>query len=290
MTALAALGGALAVLGVLLVVAGTTGRGLPERRGGAPRRSVRARLGSVTARRVGWLLAVPLLAWLVTGWPVAAVFALVVTAAVPRVLAERRAAAARIERLQGLADWTRRLADVLTAGAGLEQALVASLPGAPAPVAADVGRLVARLRARRPVEEALRAFGDDLADPTADLVVAALLLAATRRGRGLAKLLAGLAATVEEEVAMRRAVEADRATPRTTARWVAGITVGVTAALVLLDRAYVAPFATPAGQVALAVVAVLFAGCVRLDAPAVRPAGASAVLARPGVRQRFGQR
>ena len=134
-----------------------------------------------------------------------------------------------------------------------------------------MARLVARLRARRPVEEALRAFGDDLADPTADLVVAALLLAATRRGRGLARLLTGLAATVEEEVAMRRAVEADRATPRTTARWVAGITVGVTAALVLLDRAYVAPFATPAGQVALAVVAVLFAGAFgwmhRLSAP-----------------------
>ena len=270
-TALAALGGALAGLGVLLVVAGWTGRGLPERTGSVPRRSWRARLRRVPAR--GWRgwSAVPLLAWAVTGWPVAAVFALVVTAAVPRLLAERRAAAARIERLQGLADWTRRLADVLTAGAGLEQALVASLPGAPAPVAGDVARLVARLRARRPVEEALRAFGDDLADPTADLVVAALLLAATRRGRGLAKLLTGLAATVEEEVAMRRAVEADRATPRTTARWVAGITLAVTAALVLLDRAYVAPFATPAGQVALAVVAVLFAGAFwwmhRLSAP-----------------------
>jgi hypothetical protein len=46
----------------------------------------------------------------------------------------------------------------------------------------------------------------------------------------------------------------------------------VTAALVLLDRAYVAPFATPAGQAALAVVAVLFAGAFwwmhRLSSPA----------------------
>ena len=282
MTALAALGGALAGLGVLLVVAGWTGRGLPERSESVPRRSWRARLRRVPARRVAWLVAVPLLAWAVTGWPVAAVFALVVTAAVPRLLAERRAAAARIERLQGLADWTRRLADVLTAGAGLEQALVASLPGAPAPVAGDVARLVARLRARRPVEEALRAFGDDLADPTADLVVAALLLAASRRGRGLAKLLTGLAATVEEEVAMRRAVEADRATPRTTARWVAGITLGRDRRAGAARPGLRRPVRHPrrAGRPRRR------RGAVRrrvlVDAPAVRPARLGPVPARRG--------
>ena len=60
---------------------------------------------------------------------------------------------------------------------------------------------------------ALRAFADDLADPTGDLVVAALMLAADRRGRGLTRVLEGLAVTVEAEVALRRQVDADRATP-----------------------------------------------------------------------------
>jgi len=76
---------------------------------------------------------------------------------------------------------------------------------------------------------------------------------------GLARLLTGLAHTVEEEVAMRRGVEADRAQPRTTARWVTCITVGVVAALLVFDRAYIAPFGTAEGQLVLALVGGLFA-------------------------------
>ncbi len=59
---------------------------------------------------------------------------------------------------------------------------------------------------------------------------------------------------------MRRAVEADRAAPRTTARWVTGITVTVALALFVLDRAYVAPFGTAAGQVVLGLIGALFTG------------------------------
>jgi Flp pilus assembly protein TadB len=258
-SALAALAGAGIALGLLLIAVGLVGTTTQS-----PARSPGPRTGWLTrtsgGRRLVLLVGAPLLMLAVTGWPVAAVFALVAAAGLPRLLGGRRDAEARMARLQALADWTRRLGDVLGSGAGLEQALEASLATTPPPIAGEVARLVARLRARGPADQALRAFGDDLDDATGDLVVAALLLAADRRGRGLARLLGALAATVDAEVAMRRAVEADRATPRTTARWVVYITVAVVGALVLLDRAYVAPFGTPTGQVVLAVIGGLFAG------------------------------
>lgn len=265
MTALAVLAGVTATAGLLLAVAGIVGTTsetahrwrlwTAARRGPGGRRSRDRPVWRRWAVRVG----VPLLVLVVTGWPVAAVLAVAATVGLPRLLGGRRAAEARIARLEALADWTRRLAGVLSVGAGLEQAIEASIRTAPAPIAPDINALVARLHARTSLQPALRGFADDLNDPTGDLVVAALLLAADRRGRGLAKVLTGLAATVEAEVAMRRAVEADRAAPRTTARWVCYLTLGVTAALFGLNRSYVAPFATPTGQLALLVVGALFA-------------------------------
>jgi Flp pilus assembly protein TadB len=257
MTALSALGGATAALGLLLVVVGLMGTPdhPPTRRRWRPTR----RLRGLDNRSLGMLVGLPLVTLAVTGWPVAALFALVAAIGLPRMLVGRKAAGERIDRLQALADWTRRLGDVLASGSGIEQAIESSATGAPAPISREVARLVSRIRARQPVELALRGFADELADPTGDLVAAALLLAVDRRGRGLARLLAALASTVEAEVAMRRSVEADRATPRTTARWVLYITLTVCGGLFLFDRAYVEPFGSFGGQVMLAVIGALFA-------------------------------
>ncbi len=270
MTAVVTLAGATATAGVLLLLAGLVGVSDETVNRWRPRTQRPARVGAAGLagagrvragyRRWALSLAAPLLALLLTGWPVAALLAAAAAVGVPRLLGGRRAAEARIARLQGLADWTRRLADVLGAGAGLEQALQASMRTVPAPITAEVGALAARLHARHPVGEALRAFADDLDDPVGDLVVAALLLAAGRRGRGLARVLTGLAGTVEAEVAMRRGVEADRAQPRTTARWVCYISLAVAAGLFVFNPSYVAPFGTPSGQVVLLAVGALFAG------------------------------
>ncbi len=100
------------------------------------------------------------------------------------------------------------------AGAGRDPALD------PGPDPAEVHRLVARLRARWVTEDALRAFADELDDSTGDLVAANLILGARRRGAGLASVLEGLAESVAADVRARRQVEADRAKPRATARWV----------------------------------------------------------------------
>jgi Flp pilus assembly protein TadB len=256
MTALAALGGASAALGLLLVVVGVVGTAddVTSRR---PRRR-QLPLRGLDYRSLVRLIILPLLTWAVTGWPVAALLALVAAAGLPRMLGGRQAASVRIERLQALADWTRRLGDVLAAGAGIEQAIESSVGGAPPAISGEVATLVARIRARQPIDQALRDFADEMNDPTGDLVAGALLLAVDRRGRGLARLLAALATSVEAEVAMRRSVEADRATPRTTARWVIYITLAVCSGLLIFDRAYVSPFSSPGGQVVLAIIGALF--------------------------------
>jgi Flp pilus assembly protein TadB len=123
-------------------------------------------------------------------------------------------------------EWTRSLSGVLTVGVGLEQALVATLRST-RPDHRRGHRLVARLRARWDTEAALRAFADELDDSTGDLIAANLILGARRRGAGLASVLEGLAESVAADVRARRQVEADRAKPRATARWVTLISVGV---------------------------------------------------------------
>src|SRR5690606_23378524 len=120
----------------------------------------------------------------------------------------------------------------------------------PAAIAPEVTRLVARLRARWVTEDALRAFADELDDATGDLVAANLILGARRRGAGLASVLEALAESVAADVRARRQVEADRAKPRATARWVTLISVGVLVVL-SMSGSYVTPYQSPLGQIVL---------------------------------------
>jgi Flp pilus assembly protein TadB len=245
-----ALAGALIVAGVIGLVLGLRPAAAQPKRP-ATRRLRRLPVADRTTRLlllVGF--AVGLIAWLVTGWLLALVAAPAAAAGLP-VLLSSGPAAARIARLQAMEEWTRSLAGVLTVGIGLEQALVATLRSTPAPIAPEVTRLVARLRARWDTEEALRAFADDVDDSTGDLIAANLILGARRRGAGLASVLEGLAESVAADVRARRQVEADRAKPRATARWVTIISLTVLVILAL-SGTYVAPYRSAFGQVLLA--------------------------------------
>jgi Flp pilus assembly protein TadB len=144
---------------------------------------------------------------------------------------------------------------------GLEQAVQTAARSAPAPIAVETSVLASRIAARMPTEVALRRFADDVADPTADLVVASLVLAARRRGPGVAAALTALADSVGEEVLARRRIEADRAKPRATARAVTVITV-VIAGVGLLNRGYTDPYGTPLGQIVLAATIGFFAAAL----------------------------
>ena len=252
--AVPALSGAFVVAGILGVIVGLRRR--PERPAVArptPTPSIR-RLARVTPHTRA-LLAVGALAGaalaLSTGWLVALVLAPAALAGLP-ILLSAPPATARIDRLEAMEEWTRSLAGVLTVGVGLEQALIATMRSTPTAIRPEVSRLVARLRARWGTEPALRAFADELDDATGDLVAANLILGARRRGAGLASILEALAESVAADVRARRQIEADRAKPRATARWVTIITVGVLAVLALTGN-YIRPYGSPLGQVQLSV-------------------------------------
>lgn len=248
-----ALGGALVVGGLLGVLVGL--RPAPVTAAAPPRRTRSRFVARITGagRRTKVLavfgLVVGFVVALLTGWVVALVLVPVAVVGLPTLLSAP-ASAARIDKLEALEEWTRSLAGVLTVGAGLEEALRATLRSTPEAIRPEVAKLVARLRARVGTEEALRAFADDLDDTTGDFVAANLILGARRRGQGLASVLETLAESVAADVGARRAIEADRAKPRTTARWVTIITVSVLGFLTLTGD-YIAPYGTPLGQVLL---------------------------------------
>lgn len=250
MTALVpGIAGALIIAGILAAVVGL--RPAPERHAPATHPLRRIQISRRTRLTIVIGLGIGLVGWLVTGWALALVIGPVAVIGLPLLLAPPPSAN-QIVRLEAMEEWTRSLAGVLTVGVGLEQALVATLRSTPGPISAEVRRLVARLRARWDTEAALRAFADELDDSTGDLIAANLILGARRRGAGLASVLEGLAESVAADVRARRQVEADRAKPRSTARWVTIISVSVLVILAI-SGTYVAPYRSPFGQVLLIV-------------------------------------
>lgn len=211
-------------------------------------RTSRARRSVPTAVAVGVLL------WWATGWSVAGCAAAAAALGLPPVLtpAGPRQSLARAE---ALTTWCRRLADLLTAGSGgLEQALLRSAETAPEPLTGPVRRLAERVRSHGS-EPALREFAAELADPTVDEIVLALLLRLQHGGRGLADTLTAHAEALAAEATSRRDIEADRATARTTVRCLIAVTLTLFAGLVAVARDYLTPLDSPTGQGVLALAA-----------------------------------
>jgi Flp pilus assembly protein TadB len=241
---LAAVAALVAAAGIGLMIAVATGW--------QPRTRVAATRADWSWVSMRWPLAfvIALVVWVLTGWPALGVGAAAAVMGLPAMSGAGVRAEAQIDKVEAVEEWTRRLADVLAIGVGLEQAIQTAARTAPTPIAAEVATLSARISARTPTETALRRFADDLDDPTADLVVASLILASRRRGPGVAAALTAIADSVGEEVAARRRIEADRAKPRTTARAVTAITLVIITAG-LLNRGYTGPYGTLLGQVVL---------------------------------------
>jgi len=220
-------------------------------------------------------------AGLVTRWPTGAVLAGLAVWGLPRVVGRDAENATVVARIEAIAGWTEMLRDTLSAAAGLEQSIHATAATAPAPIRDQVSDLVARLDAGDRLGPALRRFADELADPTADLVVAALVLAVEHQARNLTELLSSLAAAAREQAGLRLRIAAGRSRTRTSVRVIVGTTVGLAAGLVVLNRHYLAPYDTLGGQVVLLMVGGLFttafvwlARIARVDTPARLLAGA----------------
>ncbi|TDD21643.1 hypothetical protein E1287_40430 [Actinomadura sp. KC06] len=257
----AALAGGLVATGLALIVAAWTRTDLlPEPPAGRPQRRLVRWRSRRTLLDAATAAAGAVAAWAATGWPVAAFAVAAAVIALPRLLGGR-AAQRRIARLEAMEAWTRQLADVLTTGTGIEDALLTTATDPPGPIAAEVMALRRRLEYRVATEDALRAFADDLAHPVGDTIAASLIIASQVRGRGLHQVLTALAGTVAKDVAMQREIDAERATHRTTAVWVV-VALAAFVGFAVLNRTYVAPFGTATGQLMLIVVVALYAGTV----------------------------
>jgi hypothetical protein len=119
--------------------------------------------------------------------------------------------------------------------------------------------------------EALLHFADEVADPSADRVVCALLMAVSARAQRLGDLLAALADSTRDEVAQRLRIETSRASVRSSVRIVLVFSVAFAFALAVLAHAYLSPFGTAQGQVVLAVVGVLYGAGLTLMVALARP-------------------
>jgi tight adherence protein B len=264
--ALAALAAAGLAGGVLLVVAGMTGAPWPGRAAGS--------VGLAGERGLGWPrqrlaaatalgLASALLVALLTRWPVATVLAGALGLATPALLGANAAANASIARVEAIAVWVEHVRDTMAGGArGLDQAIIATAPTAPAPIHAEVGELAARLAAKQPLPAALRRFAQVLADPNADQVVLAMLLVANPRQRfgGVGDALTELAVATRERVKMRLRIEVGRARMRNVARFMVLWTAGFVTAQFIWTRDYLKPYSSLLGQLVLLLVGGLFAG------------------------------
>jgi len=238
--------------GLWLIVLGIRGTDVSPRRR-RPADAARAR-----ARMILLALAVAAVVGLVTRWPAAALLAGLGAWWLPRLLGPDRTHAARLARIEAIASWSEMLRDTLSAAAGLEQAILATAPVAPVAVRDEIHTLAARLQRGEPLPSSLRAFAVDLDDPTGDLVVAALVMAAEHQARLLGELLGSLAVAAREQAAMRLRVAAQRARTRTSVRVIVGTTLLMAGGLVLLNRGYLAPYGTAMGQLVLLSVGALF--------------------------------
>ena len=273
--------------GIVLVVAGLRGRavnaGRPDSLGVDRVHRLRAWAASpaVSGRfAVGAIAGVATI--LFTGWPVAAVAVAVLIAFWPQLFGGRNAEQAQIARLEALVVWTESLRDTIAAHASLEQAIPASTATCPPLIRPALTRLAGQIRARAPMDAALLGLAAELDDPSADLVCAALILNVRRRGDRLAEVLGGLASAAREELDMRRRVSAGRAGLRRGVQIVILMTVVFAAFLILFGGAYVEPYDTPAGQVALLVVVGLFAGGFAWMRKLAADDPVAAFLHRPG--------
>lgn len=246
---------ALAGVGAFLVICGVTGRRVFTGGGSQMARRWLARAGPA---RVGLAATCAVLVIALTGWLAGALLAGAAVLAGPRLLGGRAGREASIARTEAIAAWTEMIRDSIAAASGLEEAIVATGSVAPPAVRGEVLVLVRRLE-RQGLPDALAAFGDDVAHPSADLVVAALTIAARMEASDLTGLLSRLAEAIRGEARMRIRVEVGRTQVRTATKVIVGVVAATVILLAVLNREYLAAYNSAGGQVVLLVVGGIFA-------------------------------
>ena len=228
----------------------------PARPGSGPSRLDRLRR-DLFGTRGGIAIVTGILILLATRWVVAGI-GIGLLAYHWRSLSGANSERAAIARLEGLATWTESLRDTIAGAVGLEQAIPSSTRIAAPAIREPLLKMVDRLHTRMPMPDALRQFATDLDDPSADLIIAALIINSRLRGPGLRDLLGALSRSVREELDMRRKVSAERRSTRRSVQIVIGVSVGMAILLAIGDRSFLSPYNSPFGQLVLALIAFLY--------------------------------
>ena len=242
--------------------------------------SLMERVGPRTPLLIGALIG-GIVAAVATGWPVAGPIAALAIVGLPA-LFDRTASSVSIATIESIASWTEMLQATLAASAGLGQAIIATAPLSPPPIRNEAIRLAARLNAGMQPREALLQFADEIADPSVDRVVCALLLAISSRAQRLGDLLTALAESTRDEVALRLRVETSRASVRSGIRTVLVFSVSFAVALTVLAHTYLSPFGSFEGQVVLTMVGSLYASGLGSMVHLARPPAPIRLLDRLG--------
>ena len=224
------------------------------------RRTLQAPL--VSPRLALIAVAVGVVVLLVTRWPVAAALAAALIVLAPKVVGGGVKEKAAVAKLEALALWTESLRDSAQAASGLEYAIPATVDSAPPLLVRPLRNMTHRLAARVPLPAALAMFADEVDDAGADMVVAALSLNARQRAGSLSRVLSTLAANTRDELEMRRKVMHERNSVRRQSQQIAALALGLAAAQAVLVPEWVAPYATPIGQLVLALFALVFVALV----------------------------
>ena len=278
MTPTGAFVGVMAAVGVLLIAAGWRGAELRETR----RPAIDWRHAGLSAALI---LVSAVLGWVVTGWPAIGGLAAAVAVIAPKLLGTRARRDAARERSVALASWAEMLRDTVSSHAGLREAISITARVAPRPIRSEVQRLSARAE-RDHLTRALRQFATEVNDPVADLIVAALVIAADRQAHRLSDLLGQIASSAREQVGMRTRVETGRARTYASSRALVLITFGFAAMLMVFSPKYMEPYDSLVGQIVLAGIGGLFAAALWGLVELSKPASAPRILA--GVEQEIG--
>ena len=235
---------------------------------------VTAQRAPLPARRILLAITCAAIAYAATGWVAALPIAAGGAWFLPGMLGRDTRHERELAVIDAITAFTEMLRDTLSAASGLNQALMVACRHAPAALQPAAVQLAERIEALEgTTREALHAFADQVADPTADLVALALATASENPTRDLAGLLSSLAVTAREQAAMRTRTAVAQARTRTAIRMITAITVGLAVLLLIIDRSYLANYDSATGQVILLWVALIFAVALRwLKSLATMPA------------------
>lgn len=261
-------GVALIITGIIRVVhESQTDRRGPSSAKGA-RTTRHSSLMQIAASAAGGLSVLAL-----TGWIAGGLVASAIGWCAPSISMARRERTASRERLRAIAGWIETVRDLMSSAAGLEEAVRIASEMAPAAIAGPTSRLTNRIPTLG-FARALTAFGEELADPVVDYIVAALIIGSEQGSGHLNELLTTAASTVRQQVSTRERIEASRAGTFTSATTMLLITVLMIFYMVMTQSGYMAWYGTFAGQCTLLIVGALMSfGLLSLNRMSQPPKG-----------------